>query len=229
MLLPLHFLFFYLCNMPVKDYFQTLGIAPGASTAQIKKAFRTLAMRYHPDKLNDAVSDHSTFREIQEAYETLTDPIKRERYLYERWLSQSMGQSMDHTLLPEEILNLFINTEQYLYQTDKFRLNAYALFNQMTFIFDKNRIRTVIHSNNPTLIESCNTTALRIASLMNSETQSMFKDLLKELIGDDTMISNKWDTLIQKTNKKEKQETYKTILILIISLLICFIFYILSK
>jgi len=74
----------------------------------------------------------------------------------------------------------------------------------MTFIFDKSRISTVIHSNNLTLIASCNTTALQIASLMNSETQSMFKDLLKELIGDNTMISDKWDTLIQKTHKEGK-------------------------
>lgn len=215
--------------MPFKDYYQILGVLPGASTAQIKKAFRKLAMQYHPDKLDTAQADSSTFREIQEAYETLTNPIKRERYLYERWLQQTMGKSMESSLSAADILKLFITTEQYLSNSDKFRLNSYALFHQLTFIFDKNRINTVIQSNNSELIFSCSHIALRIGSMLNSETQLLFKEHLRELICTNESFENDWQTLVNNTIQKEKRETYSTLFILLATVLICLLFFYLSK
>ncbi len=227
--LRIRIMFFYICSMAIKDHYHILGIPPGSNTTQIKKAFRKLALQYHPDKQNEIGNDGSKFIEIQEAYETLTDSIKREKYLYECWLSQSMGNKMESSLTAEGILQILIKTEQYLSQTDKFRLNSYALFNQMTFIFGKSRIRTIIESNNPDLIVSCNKIAIQIGSMLNSDCQIMFKDLLREITDYNKNISNQWESLIQKTKQKEKRETLKTVLILIASLLICLAFYLLSK
>lgn len=65
--------------MKYKDYYQTLGVARDASAADIKKAYRKLAHKYHPDvsKLADA---KEKFQEIGEAYETLKDATKRAAY-----------------------------------------------------------------------------------------------------------------------------------------------------
>jgi curved DNA-binding protein len=68
--------------MPVdfKDYYSVLGVARDASEAEIKKAFRTLARKYHPDIAKDKGTAEEKFKEINEAYEVLGDPAKRKRY-----------------------------------------------------------------------------------------------------------------------------------------------------
>jgi len=62
-----------------KDYYQLLGISRDATERDIKKAFRKLAMKYHPDK-NKAKDAEDKFREIAKAYEVLSDKEKRKSY-----------------------------------------------------------------------------------------------------------------------------------------------------
>src|SRR5436190_2317889 len=68
--------------MPVKykDYYETLGVARTASEADIKKAFRKLAREFHPDVAKDKKKAEEKFKEINEAYEVLSDPAKRKKY-----------------------------------------------------------------------------------------------------------------------------------------------------
>jgi len=63
-----------------KSFYNKLGIEPGASKAEIKKAFRTLSMKHHPDKNNNTEESKRKFQEINEAYETLSDDDKRNQY-----------------------------------------------------------------------------------------------------------------------------------------------------
>ncbi len=63
-----------------KDYYATLGVSKDASTDQIKKAFRKLARKYHPDVAKDAPRAEEKFKEINEAYEVLGDLDKRSKY-----------------------------------------------------------------------------------------------------------------------------------------------------
>ena len=74
-----------------KDYYQTLGVARGASDAEIKKSFRKLAREFHPDVAKDKKKAEEKFKEINEAYEVLGDPAKRKKYdeLGANWKSGS--------------------------------------------------------------------------------------------------------------------------------------------
>ena len=66
--------------MPTKDYYETLGVAREASGEEIKQAYRALARKHHPDVSEDkSVAEHR-FKEINEAYEVLSDPNKRAQY-----------------------------------------------------------------------------------------------------------------------------------------------------
>src|SRR5258708_5022211 len=63
-----------------KDYYQILGVSRTASADDIRKAVRKLARLYHPDVAKNKTQGEDKFKEINEAYEVLSDPAKRKKY-----------------------------------------------------------------------------------------------------------------------------------------------------
>src|SRR3984957_19804971 len=63
-----------------KDYYETLGVEKSATPEEIKKAFRKLAPKHHPDVSKDKKTAEAKFKEINEAYEVLGNPEKRKKY-----------------------------------------------------------------------------------------------------------------------------------------------------
>src|SRR5271154_1693713 len=66
--------------MAHRDYYELLEVSRNASEAEIKKAYRKLAMKYHPDRNPGDSSTEDKFKEIQSAYSILSDPQKRAAY-----------------------------------------------------------------------------------------------------------------------------------------------------
>ena len=66
--------------MAKRDFYEVLGVAKNASDDEIKKAYRKLAMKHHPDRNPDSKGSEDKFKEAKEAYEMLSDPSKREAY-----------------------------------------------------------------------------------------------------------------------------------------------------
>lgn len=75
--------------MNYKDYYKILGVSKTATADEIKKAYRKLAVQYHPDKNQNNKSAEDKFKEVNEANEVLSDPEKRKKYdeLGENWQS----------------------------------------------------------------------------------------------------------------------------------------------
>lgn len=78
--------------MAGKDFYKVLGVERGASDEEIKKAFRSLAMKYHPDRNKDDKDSEAKFKEINEAYDVLKDPQKKAAY--DRFGSQAFEGGM---------------------------------------------------------------------------------------------------------------------------------------
>ena len=66
--------------MSKRDYYEVLGVSRNASAQELKKAFKKLAMKYHPDRNPDDSQAAEKFKELSEAYEILSDDQKRQTY-----------------------------------------------------------------------------------------------------------------------------------------------------
>jgi curved DNA-binding protein len=113
--------------MEYKDYYKILGLNRNAGKDEIKKAYRKLARKYHPDVNPDDKTAGAKFSEINEAHEVLSDPEKRKKYDqfganwqqfeqsggrpqdfdWSRWQSDPRGTYSYRTVTPEEFDNLF--------------------------------------------------------------------------------------------------------------------------
>ena len=64
----------------MRDYYEILGVDRSASADDVKKAYRKLAMKYHPDRNQGDAEAETLFKEAAQAYEVLSDHSKRQRY-----------------------------------------------------------------------------------------------------------------------------------------------------
>ncbi|NQU42821.1 J domain-containing protein, partial [bacterium] len=90
-----------------RDYYEILGLQRGSSTDEIKSAYRRLARKYHPDLNRSDASAAEHFREVQEAYDVLSDPAKRRRYDsigagYQEGMDFQMPNGYDFHRAPKE-------------------------------------------------------------------------------------------------------------------------------
>jgi molecular chaperone DnaJ len=89
-----------------RDYYEILGVRREADDEEIKKAYRRLAMQYHPDRNVGDAEAEGKFKEAAEAYEVLRDPAKRQRY--DRYGHAGLeGMNVPHFDDPEAVFNLF--------------------------------------------------------------------------------------------------------------------------
>lgn len=86
-----------------KSFYSKLGVDPSSSKIEIKKAYRTLSMKHHPDKNNNTDESKKKFQEINEAYEVLSDDEKRKQY--DNNMSGHNIFHTNHNLNPNDIFN----------------------------------------------------------------------------------------------------------------------------
>lgn len=216
--------------MAFKNYYKTLGLSPNASLADIKKRFRKLALQYHPDTNHGDSFAEIHFREIQEAYETLSDPDKRILYQQE-WRLRNPGIDLNtaYTTTPALILSECTKLHQKVLQMDAFRMNKEQVYHLVNNILSEHNLALLQqekeHDTNYKIISE----VLRVASRLHYNQSNAIALLLKPLAGNNADILSKIDTFIQQSRKRNQWERYYPLLVLLITVVMSVLIYVVSR
>ncbi len=215
----------------LKDYYRVLEVSAQSTPMEIKKSFRRLAMLYHPDKHDEDKIASAQYREIQEAYDTLTDPYKKEAYLQQRWYEQSMGRKLSGTspLTSSTILRDALSLEKYISTLDPFRIDKEGLIEYIQKLLSDDAIDILLTENDPGIIS--NITGILIKSgkvftLSQAERLSLILHKISKKNGAESIAIQQY--LSEKT-KEAKHDRWKIPVILIVTVLLCLLIYLASK
>jgi curved DNA-binding protein CbpA len=211
----------------LKDYYKILELTPQASVQEIRKSFRKLAMRYHPDKHPEDAVASAQFREIQEAYEILNDPWRREQYHQERWYAQTMGRKMKDSAPPTSgtILQELLALEKHLSRQDPFRTDQYGLYAYLEQILSDEAAEILQRENDPRITPE----ALRLSLACGKYFSYMLACRLAERLhsvfpGDDARTAAIGQYLHGK-KREAAWERWKIPVLLVLTVLICLLIF----
>lgn len=214
----------------MKDYYKTLGVSPSASQQDIKKAYRALAFKYHPDKNPENSLSEAQFKEIQEAYATLSDNGKRSSYDDERWL-MGMGTKTKYreAVTPNWLKGIAIELNAHIATIDTHRMSHRALQSYILLILSDAHIG-VLHQYADKV-----TNHLIINEIMKA-TKHMEIQYLDDIIarlhivasGDEDMIET-IDDFAAEQKKVARQQQLLPYVVIAITIALCIFMYVYSS
>lgn len=134
-----------------KDYYAILGVTPLATPDEIRRSYRRLAMEWHPDRKGGDPGAALRFHELREAYQTLTDPVRKDAWLQERWFLRSMGVKTEQKAAdrPAELLKACIAYEQELAMKDPHRIDASAILVHIRAMLTRDGCEMLLQEKDP--------------------------------------------------------------------------------
>jgi molecular chaperone DnaJ len=210
----------------MKDYYAILEIKPTATPQEIRKSFRRLALKYHPDKNPHDKYAEAGFKEIAEAYEILSDAQQREEYNYRRWYYRSTGK--DFTYQPvtaNGILNECNKLSAYVGDHDIFRIEYDALSHHIRNLLSEANTGILQQFNDAEVNRQVVDAIIKSCKPLPWSYIGPVADLLHKIAGtDDVMLKKISDYVIHK-KLSGYWEKYKGLATVIIVALICLIIY----
>lgn len=214
----------------LKDYYKTLGIPATATPQQVKKSFRQLALQYHPDKNPGNAYAEARFKEIQEAYEILSDQQKREEYNYRRWYTRSLNkQYKNEALTPEEILAECERLNNYVSGANVFQVDFDALSYHIRRLLSDTNIGILKQFNNENINTRVVDRLLQSASPLPLVYLKPIAALLIRIANGHHAQEDKIQVFLRQHLQKSRWQRYKAITVAIITVFLCWLIYRISK
>lgn len=213
--------------MPAKDFYKILDVPITASQEEIKKAYRVLALRYHPDVNAGGKATENWFREIHEAYRILNDPDKRSAYNQERWYREStVSGKTEPPNTPEQMLQRCMNLARHARSIDTHRTNYQALQQYLLYM---------LSSENLEMLRQWNSTGinLQIANQLIAASAALsYKRYLPVAENIARLTSAENPSLIISLREKKRESYWKSLqfpVILLASILLCLLIYLAGR
>jgi curved DNA-binding protein CbpA len=214
----------------LKDHYKSLGLSPGADLNDIKKAYRSLVMRYHPDKAGQDVVARTRFEDIQEAYDTLSNPVKKELYLQERWLRQSNGRP-GNTFAenPVAVLLRALELERSVSTMDVYRLNRVALQHSLEELLAREHLERLLEFKEREMNRQIISSLLSAAKPLSLSESATTLDRLRDLAGRDDNALSMLERFERAHTRGETWDRYKVPIILFCTLVFCLLIYLANR
>lgn len=188
----------------MKDYYIILGIEPDASQAEIKKAYRLLAVQYHPDKNNGDKACEERFKEISESYIILGDVAKRNAYDYTKGHYKNYaGQNIGSRQTPVTYLILFKRIKDKVLNANC-QVNQEALFKVIDDLLSDENMRFLMSVRDIAINNLIIDEILTCTIFINEALKSTLYTKLKILADGDPRFMEKLDLLDKKIDALPK-------------------------
>jgi curved DNA-binding protein CbpA len=215
----------------LKDYYRILDVSPQSTPMEIKKSFRRLAMLYHPDKHAEDKIASAQYREIQEAYDTLSDPYKKEAYLQQRWYEKSMGRKLSGSapLTSSTILRNTLALEKYISTLDPFRIDKEGLLQYMQELLSDDAIDILIEENEPGIISNIAGILLKSGKIFTVSQAERLAFMVNKICKKNSAESIAVQQYLSRKTREANRDRWKIPVILVVTVLLCLLIYLAGK
>jgi len=207
--------------MSAKDYYQILNITSTASPEEIKKAFRKLALKYHPDKNKGGLFTREKFSEIQEAYLVLKDKIKRAAYDYQRYTQNPQQAYKPLAETAEEILQSSILLHKKVSLLDPFRIDLNQLSLEINDLLSTHNLNILQNANDYVINKKIIHHITVSARPLDFHSAINIVELLKKIAGKDELIEKEISGFKQQIQWLHYWNRYKILVALTVAVFFC--------
>ncbi|HYD23014.1 MAG TPA: DnaJ domain-containing protein, partial [Flavipsychrobacter sp.] len=189
----------------LKDYYKILDIHPAATVEEVKKAYRKMAFKYHPDTgIQDAFAE-SYFHEVQEAYIVLSDESRRRQYDNDRWLAGMTDRAREHKAVsPDWVLKESIKLYNHITTVDVYRMNHRSLYEYLLQLLNDRHMSILTSSDEPSVNEGIVNMVLQSTKGLKYTYMRPVADRLGRLAADIPELQQKLDAML-KARRREAQ------------------------
>ena len=205
-------------NPVAQNLYQALQVFPGSSMEEIRKSYRRLAMKFHPDKNPENAAASKIFLELKEAYELLSDPVQRKEYDRRHGFTYNRNAPLPTAA---GILKEAVSLRKYVGRLNLQSLDHNALAYHLKKLLTHQRIDILKHTADEQTIVQLRDEIIKASTPLRYK---FLDDALEPLI---ELLSHRTDLLAKLIDYKEKRKHSHTIqgmvpwIVLLITLLLC--------
>lgn len=206
-----------------KDYYAILGVTPLSTPDEVRRSYRRLAKEWHPDRKGGDPGATLRFHELREAYQTLTDPVRKDAWLQERWYLRSMGMKTEERRAeqPAELLKACIAYEQELSMMDPHRIDAGAILSRMRSMLTRDASEMLLQDKDPAIREGVCRRLLQCGRHFEPMAAEELARLLEPLTATDGRLSDAVARYLSRSRRAHALQRVRIPLLLLATALAC--------
>lgn len=215
-----------------KDYYKILEVPANATDADIKKSYRRLALRHHPDKNNGNELSEARFKEIQEAYRVLSNETRRKEYNYSipnSYTSFNTSKKQQPPASANSILSQTIDFKKKVTTLDPYRMNKLAVFQQIQIILSGHNIKILQQQSDAKINKKIIDDLLVCARYLPYVQVEKICFQLAAVAGTDDGMNLRIYNFSKQARLNTFWNKYKFIVAMIAAIIICLLIFLLSE